>query len=173
MTYGPMQLIVIGFGHASLPLDFVNQLRRLREAGVVRLLDAVFIAKDEHENLNAIKVTDLDEDETILLGAIAGALVGYGAIGDEGIERGAEIGRLSSEDGIFGLSSDDLDEIADRIPRGTAATFLLLEHLWAIGLKEAIRNADGAVIGQGWITPETLIEVGKKMAEEAEAAARI
>ena len=171
MTYGPMQLIAIGFGHASLPLDFVNQLRRLRDAGVVRLLDAVFIAKDEHENLNAIKVSDLDDEEALLLGAIAGALVGYGAIGDEGIERGAEIGMLSSEDGIFGLSSDDLDEIADRIPRGTAATFLLLEHLWAIGLKEAIRNADGAVIGQGWITPATLIEVGKKMAEEAEAAA--
>jgi uncharacterized membrane protein len=172
MTYGPMQLIAIGFGHASLPLDFVNQLRRLRDAGVVRVLDAVFVAKDEHDNLNAIKVSDIDEEEAILLGTIAGALVGFGAIGEEGIERGAEIGRLSSEDGIFGLSSDDLDEIADRIPRGTAATFLLLEHLWAIGIKEAIGNADGKVIGQGWITPETLIEAGRRMAEEAETGTR-
>ena len=45
-----------------------------------------------------------------------------------------------AEDGLFGLSSDDIDEIADRIPRGTAATFILLEHLWAIELKEAIQS---------------------------------
>lgn len=172
MTNGPMQLVVIGFGHAALPLDFVNQLRELRDAGVVRLVDAVFVAKDEHDNLNAIKVSDISEDEAVLLGTIAGALIGYGAIGEEGIDRGAEIGALSSEDGIFGLSTDDIDEIADRIPRGRSVTFILLEHLWAIGLKEAIRNADGAVIAQGWITPATLIAMGEKMAEEAGANGR-
>ncbi|HEY7030564.1 MAG TPA: hypothetical protein VH482_04505 [Thermomicrobiales bacterium] len=169
MTYGPLQLIVIGFGRAEIPLDFVNQLRRLRDAGIVRLVDAVFVSKDEHDDLNTIKVSDLSADEAVLLGTIAGALVGYGALGEEGIDRGAEIGMLSGEDGLFGLSRDDVDEIADRIPRGTAATFILLEHLWAIGLKEAVRNADGAVIGQGWITPETLVAMGKQMAEEAEA----
>jgi uncharacterized membrane protein len=167
MTYGPLQLIVIGFGHASLPLDFVNQLRRLRDAGVVRLVDAVFVAKDEHDGLTSIKVSDISQDEAVLLGTIAGALIGYGAIGDEGIDLGAEIGSLSSEDGLFGLSTDDIDEIADRIPRGTAAAFILLEHLWAIGVKEAVRNADGQVIAQGWITPSTLVAMGEKMAEEA------
>jgi len=167
-----MQLVVIGFGHAALPLDFVNQLRRLRDAGIVRLVDAVFVAKDEHDDLNAIKVSDLSQDEAVLLGTIAGALIGYGAIGEEGIDRGAEIGALSSEEGLFGLSTDDIDEIADRIPRGKAATFILLEHLWAIGLKEAIRNADGAVIAQGWITPETLVAMGEKMAEDAGADSR-
>jgi hypothetical protein len=30
MTYGPIQLVVIGFGEASVPLDLVNQLRRAR-----------------------------------------------------------------------------------------------------------------------------------------------
>jgi uncharacterized membrane protein len=167
MTYGPMQLIAIGFGHASLPLDFVSQLRRLRAEGIVRLVDAVFVSKDNHGDSNAIKVSDLDEEETILLGTIAGALFGFGASGEEGIDRGAEIGMHLAEDGLFGLSSDDIDEIADRIPRGTAATFILLEHLWAIDLKESIQSADGAVIAQGWVTPTTLISVGERMAEEA------
>jgi len=164
-----MQLISIGFGRAALPLDFVNQLRRLRERGIVRLVDAAFVAKDEHDGLTTIKVSDLDEDETVLLGMVAGAFVGYGALGEKGIDLGAEVGAMSSEDGFFGLSSDELDEIADRIPRGTAATFIMLEHLWAIGLKEAMRNAGGEVIGQGWITPETLIAMGKSMADEADA----
>jgi len=161
-----MQLIVIGFGRAALPLDFVNQLRRLRDAGVVRLVDAVFVAKDEHAGLTSIKVTDISEDEAVLLGTIAGALFGYGALGEAGIDRDAEIGMLSAEDGVFGLSSDDIDEIADRIPRGTAAAFLLVEHLWAIGVKEAIHNAEGVVIAEGFITPKTLIEMGRELTDE-------
>jgi len=164
-----MQLIVIGFGHASLPLDFMSQLRRLRDEGVVRLVDAVFVSKNNHGDSNAIKVTDLDAEETLLLGTIAGALFGFGAGGEDGVNRGAEIGMNLAEDGLFGLSSDDIDEIADRIPRGTAATIILLEHLWAIDLKEAIQNADGAVIAQGWVTPTTLISVGERMADEAGA----
>ncbi len=166
MTYGPLQLITIGFGHASLPTDFVSQLRRLRDEGIVRLVDAAFVSKDDHGNANAMKVTDLDVGETILLGTIAGALFGFEANGESGINRGAEIGMNLAEDGLFGLSSDDIDEIADRIPRGTAATCILLEHLWALELKEVIQNADGAVIAQGWVTPTTLISVGERMAEE-------
>jgi uncharacterized membrane protein len=169
MTYGPMQLVVIGFGEAALPLDFVNQLRRLRDDGIVRLVDAVFIAKDEHGDLNEIEASDLSEDEAVLLGMLAGALFGYGAAGEEGMELGAELGGLAAEGGEFGLDRDDIDEIADLIPRGSAAAFILLEHLWAIGLKEALQNTNGVVIAHGWVTPDTLIAMG----EEAAAAAEV
>ena len=162
MTYGPMQLVVLGFGRAALPLDFVNQLRRLRDDGIVRLVDAVFVAKDEHGDLNEIRASDLSEDEAVLLGTLAGALFGYGAAGEEGAELGAELGGLAAENGEFGLTADDIDEIADLIPRGSAAAFILLEHLWAIGLKEALRNANGAVIAHGWLTPATLVAMGEE-----------
>jgi uncharacterized membrane protein len=169
MTYGPMQLVVIGFGRAALPLDFVNQLRRLRDDGIVRLVDAVFVAKDEHGDLNEIRASDISEDEAILLGTLAGALFGYGAAGDAGAALGAEFGGLAAEGGEFGLDGEDIDEIADLIPPGSAAAFLLLEHLWAIGLKEALRNADGVVIAHGWLTPATLIAMGEEAAAEAAA----
>jgi uncharacterized membrane protein len=169
MTYGPMQLIVIGFDRAALPMGFVNQLRRLRDDGIVRLVDAVFISKDEHGDLNEIRASDISEDEAVLLGMLAGALFGYGAGGEEGAELGAELGGLAAaESGEFGLNSADIDEIADLIPRGSAAAFILLEHLWAIGLKEAIREANGAVIAHGWVTPATLIEMGESVAAAAE-----
>jgi uncharacterized membrane protein len=157
---------VIGFGQAALPLDFVNQLRRLRDEGIVRLVDAVFVAKDEHGDLNEIRASDLSADEAVLLGTLAGALFGYGAAGEEGAVLGAEIGGLAAEQGEFGLDGEDIDEIADLIPRGSAAAFLLLEHLWAIGLKEALRNADGEVIAHGWLTPATLIARGQEFASE-------
>jgi len=162
-----MQLVVIGFGQSALPLDVVNQLRRLRDEGIVRLVDAVYVSKDEHGELTEIEATDLSEDEAVLLGMLSGALFGYGAGGEEGMELGAELGGLAAaESGEFGLDHDDIDEIADLIPRGTGAAFILLEHVWAIGLKEAVRNSDGVVIAHGWITPATLVEMG------AEAMAR-
>jgi uncharacterized membrane protein len=166
MTYGPMQLVVIGFGQAALPLDFVNQLRRLRDEKIVRLVDAIFVSKDEHGDLIEIRASDLSQDEAILLGILSGALFGYGAAGEEGIELGAELGGLAAEGGEFGLDEDQIDEIADLIPRGTAAAFILLEHLWAIGLKEAVRNDNGVVIAHGLITPATLIAMGREFADE-------
>jgi uncharacterized membrane protein len=165
MTYGPMQLVIIGFGQAALPLDFVNQLRRLRDAGIVRLVDAVYVSKDEHGDLTEIKASDISKEEAVLLGTLAGALFGYGAAGERGLELGAEIGGLAAEAGEFGLDRDNIDEIADLIPARSAVAFILLEHLWAIGLKQSIANSNGAVIAHGWVTPSTLIEMGAAAAE--------
>ena len=169
VVYGPLQLFVIGFGQAALPLDFVNQLRRVRDDGIVRLVDAVYAAKDEHGDLTQIRVTDFSKEEMALFGTLAGALFGYGAAGEEGALLGAVLGEMAAEGGEFGLDSDDMDEIADRIPRGTAVAFILLEHLWAIGLKESLRNTHGAVIASGWLTPATLIAMGEEAAAAAEA----
>lgn len=169
VIYGPMQLLVIGFGQAALPLDFVNQLRRLRDDGVIRLVDAVYVAKDEHGDLTEIRVTDFSEEEMAIFGTLAGALFGFGAAGEDGAVVGAVIGEMAAEAEEFGLDSDDMDEIADRIPRGSSAAFILLEHLWAIGLKESLRNTNGTVIAHGWLTPATLIAMGEQAAAVAEA----
>jgi len=169
VMYGPLQLLVIGFGQAALPLDFVNQLRRVRDDGIVRLVDAVYAAKDEHGDLTQIRVTDFSTEEMSHFGILAGALFGHGAAGDEGVVLGAVLGEMAAESREIGLDSDDMDEIADRIPRGTSAAFILMEHLWAIGLKESLRNTNGAVLASGWLTPATLIKLGEESALAAAA----
>ena len=116
VIYGPLQLFVVGFGQAALPLDFINQLRRARDEGIVRLVDAVYAAKDEHGNLSQIRVTDFSNEEMALFGTLAGALFGYGAAGEEGAVLGAVLGEMAAESREIGLDSDDMDEIADRIP---------------------------------------------------------
>ena len=92
VVYGPLQLLVIGFGQAALPLDFINQLRRLRDDGIVRLVDAVYVSKDEHGGLTQIRATDFSQDEMVVFGLLAGALFGYGAAGEEGAMRGPSSG---------------------------------------------------------------------------------
>jgi uncharacterized membrane protein len=172
VVYGPLQLLVVGFGQAALPLDFINQLRRVRDDEIVRLVDAFYAAKDEHGDLTQIRVTDFSKEEMALFGTLAGALFGYGAAGEEGVLPGAVLGEMAAESREIGLDSDDMDEIVDRIPRGTSAAFILLEHLWAIGLKESLRNTHGAVIASGWLTPATLIALGEEAAAAAEAGNR-
>jgi uncharacterized membrane protein len=172
VVYGPLQLFVVGFGQAALPLDFVNQLRRARDDGIVRLVDALYAAKDEHGNLSQIRVTDFSKEEMALFGTLAGALFGFGAAGEEGAALGAVLGEMAAESREIGLDSDDMDEIADRIPRGTSVAFILLEHLWAIALKQSLRNTHGAVIASGWLTPATLIALGDEAAAAAEVGNR-
>ena len=164
MMYGPMQMLVITFKHPDVPLDLRNQLKKVREQGLVRMVDAVFVSKDEHADLTVLEGSDLDHDEAEFLGIMAGAFFGYGAAGDAGIEAGMEAGLVESEQGVFGLSEDDLFEIADRIPAGSSALFLLLEHVWAIGLKESVENSQGTVVANGWITPATLMTMGANAA---------
>ena len=171
MTYGPIQLVVVGFGQASLPFDLVNQLRRAREDGVVRIISATFLAKDEHGDVDVIKHTDLSDEERTELGGIAGALLGLGAAGEEGAALGAEVGALAAEQGEFGLTLDELAEIADQIPFGSSALMLLFEHVWAIGIKEAVQNAGGFVLAQGFVTPATLVAIGADLAADAAADA--
>jgi uncharacterized membrane protein len=166
-----LQLVVIGFGRAAIPMDFVNQLRRVREEGIVRVVDAEFISKDEHGDINSIQATDLSQEEAALFGTLARALFGYGAAGEEGALLGIDSALARAETGEFGLSEDDIDEIADLIEPGTAALFLLFEHVWAKGLKEAVRNANGEVIAQGFITPATLIAMGQDAMDEELAEA--
>ena len=57
------------------------------------------------------------------------------------------------------LDEDDFSEIADLIEPNTAAGILIIEHLWAKGLKKAIIDANGILIAEGRIHPEAAKEL--------------
>ncbi len=63
---------------------------------------------------------------------------------------------LEAADGSFGLSDSELQQLADQIPNGSAAIFVIFEHDWARPLKEAMIRTGGYVRAQGIIDPDTL-----------------
>lgn len=81
-----------------------------------------------------------------------------------------EIGTLEAAEENYGITEEDIMEITEAIPEGTAAAILIVEHLWAKGLKQAISDAGGIMISQGMLTPELLISVGEELAEAVEFA---
>src|SRR5215210_1599932 len=84
--FGPVQMLVVGFDDATFEGEILPELRRLRDENVIRLIDLVVVEKDTAGDVTSVEVSDLSEEETAEFGAIAGALVGLGADGGEGME---------------------------------------------------------------------------------------
>ena len=77
-------------------------------------------------------------------------------------------GALAVAEHDFGLSAEEIQEAADRIPAGGSAVVALFEHTWAIRLKEYILDSGGFLVAQGLIHPSALVEVGAELAAAAE-----
>ena len=169
MRYGPIQLVVVGFGRAEVPDDVVENLRKVRQDGVVRLITASVIAKDAAGQISVKRETDLSDQEAVQLARVAGALLGYGYAGEAGAALAADVAQLAVEAGEFGLRLDDLVGIAEQIPAGSSAMVLLFEHRWAFGVKQAMREAGGEVLAQGFVTPALLLALGRVLGDELEA----
>ncbi len=159
MEFGPVQMLVVGFEHGKFEGKILEELRRLREHDIVRLVDLLFVHHDQEGNLVKVELSDLSQDEAMEFGALAGALVGFGAEGEEGAEAGALAGAAAAEDGSV-LDSDEVWYLADEIPRGSSAGIALLEHRWAIPLRDAIDEAGGHTLVDAWVHPEDLVAIG-------------
>jgi len=170
VTYGPMQLLVIVFENPSFHGQIRRELESVMNKGMIRLIDLLFVWKDEEGNVRSMEATQLDEEERMRFGAVIGGLIGYGAGGEEGEKLGIEEGILAAAQENYGITEDDILEITEAIPEGTAAAILIIEHLWAKNLKQAIREAGGVLVSQGMITPELLIAVGEELAEAVKFA---
>jgi hypothetical protein len=146
-----MQLLVIGFGDTEPTGEIAAELQRLREHDVVRLVDLLVVAKDAEGEVAAIETTDLSADEAEQLGAIASALIGIGE-GDDGPDP-ADL-RLGNEVWF----------VADAIPNGTTAAIAVIEHRWAIPLRDAIIHRGGIPLADAWIHPSDLVAMGVEAA---------
>jgi len=133
---------------------------------MVRVIDFLAVYKAVGGDVAVLKESQLDAEEMVEFGAIVGALVGVGA--GVGAEAGAEAGaeRVVEQGGMFG--EDAWDALAD-IPEDSAAALVLLEHRWAIPLRDAVARAGGMRLASEFISPLDLVAVGLVAAEEAEA----
>lgn len=168
--YGPMQLLVIGFENPDFQGKIRRELESVMDKGIIRLIDLLFVWKDKEGNLTSLGATQMDEEERRSFGAVVGGLIGYGAGGEEGAKIGVEEGALAAAEENFGITEGDILEIAEGIPKGSAAGFLIIEHLWAKNLKQAIRDSGGILVSQGMLTPELLATVGEELEEAVRTA---
>ena len=168
MAIGPVQLIVLGFNHPNFHGEIIDELERLRESDTVRVIDALAVHKDADGEVEVAHLSNLTKDEAVELGSKVGALIGLGIEGEEGMEAGALAGvEAVAEHGVHAFSDEEAWDVLEDIPNDSAAALLLLEHHWAVPLRDAIARAGGFRISDGFISPLDLIEIGLVSAEEA------
>ena len=168
MAIGPVQLIVLGFNHPDFHGEVIAELERLHDSGTVRVIDALAVYKDASGELEAEHLSNLTEQEAIEVGSKIGALIGLGFAGEEGAVAGAAAGAEEAEaEGINVFGDAGEWDVLEDIPNDSAAALILLEHHWAVPLRDAIARAGGFRLSDGFISPLDLVGIGLMSAEDA------
>ena len=168
MAIGPVQLLVLGFQKPDFHGQIKAELERLHQSDTVRVIDALAVYKDTDGEIEVEHLSNLTRDEAVELGTKIGALIGLGIEGEEGMEAGAIAGAEEAEaEGVHIFSEEKTWDVLEDIPNDSAAALLLIEHHWAVPLRDAIASAGGFRISDGFISPLDLVEIGLVTGEEA------
>jgi uncharacterized membrane protein len=151
---GPVQLVSIGFEpNANFEGRIVDELAALEKERTIRILDLLFIARDTDSD----EIVVLEHQGTESMGEIVGALLGL-ELDDEAAAP------APADEHSFGFTQADIQQMGAGLEPGGSAGLLLIEHVWARGLRRAVRDAGGRVLGDGFLTPETIAAVEPKLA---------
>jgi DNA-binding NarL/FixJ family response regulator len=160
----PLQLIALSFRlGADAESRLLGEIDRIEGRGVLRVLDAVFLAKGQDGTVEGLEVGD-DEDFGSLLASIAprgsqdegGSTAGNGAAG-----------------GPAGSGMPAAQALANSVEPGTGVAFLLVEHLWAGPLVDAVAAAGGGLVSDDFLAGDVSLAVAAEVAAVEEASAVI
>jgi Family of unknown function (DUF6325) len=138
---GPVQVLVLGFEGPTFTGEVSAELSRLREAGIVRLIDLLLVSRDDEGTLEVL-APPAELPDT---GRLAAAVLGEPEDSAEG-----------REDPVRAGVHDPTWSLADAIPIGTTAAVALIEHTWAAPLRAAIRRSGGVPLDETWLAGEDL-----------------
>ena len=127
---GPIDYLLVEWPGRQPNGEVAPHLVDLVERGLVRILDLVFIAKDEDGTVAGIELADLGDG--------AGELTVF-----EGASSGL-------------LSDDDVSEAGAALEPGTSAALLVYENTWAGPFAAAVRRSGGQLVASGRIPVEAI-----------------
>jgi hypothetical protein len=128
---GPVDFLVVKFPGNKFTGNIAPELRRLEDTGIVRVIDLIFIRKDEGGNVESFEVTDLGREAENAFQTFAGKTGEW-------------------------LTQDDVEIIGNELPNNSSAGAILFENLWAVRLKEAMLESGGELVAQGRISPDLI-----------------
>lgn len=134
---GPIDFIIVGFEGNKFNGEILSELQVAVQNGTIAVLALALVAKDAEGVVTTVEATD------------------------DGV---VEITQSFNLDNDL-ITEDDISEVGEVLENNTAAGLLIVEHLWAKGLKQAIKNAGGQLISEGRIHPEASEELNNE--EEA------
>jgi hypothetical protein len=146
MTLGPLEYIVIGFqGKQEIDGSIAHELEKVVANGTIRIVDLVFIARDDKDNAVAVELDAKSDPRFASFAPLLGSTLAL-------------------------LTPEDIETVADTLPDNTAALVVLFEHHWAVEIKDALAAKGAFVVGRATIPPEILEELTEELAAQEFAA---
>jgi translation initiation factor IF-2 len=142
MSVGPIEYLVVAFPGNKFKGEIIPALAELVENGTIRILDLVFILKDEEGNVAALELSELDaDDEAAAMSDIADVQQGL-------------------------LNEEDIQLAAEALDNNSSAGLLVFENVWATKFAQAVLNADGVLVANERI-PYDIVQAAMAAAESA------
>jgi hypothetical protein len=131
---GPIDVVVIAFpAGAPMTGDAVPLLVDLADRGIIRVLDVMFVMKNDDGTISGFDARDLDDK----------------GVGDFAVFEGASSGLLGDE---------DADAAAGAIEPGSAAAVIVYENRWAAPFVAAVRRNGGVVVANERIGVQDVVD---------------
>jgi Family of unknown function (DUF6325) len=140
---GPVDYIVVAFPTDRMTGEAFPMLIDLVDRGIIRILDLVFLRKDEDGVVTTLSQVDLERMKVLEAALFDGATSGL-------------------------LDHEDVAEAAAALDPGTAAGVLVYENVWATPFASAIRRSGGQLVASGHVPVQAVVAVLDAL--EAEAA---
>ena len=135
--HGPIDYIIVNFTGNKFNGGTLEELSKVVKNGTISVLDIALITKDKDGAVTALELSDMK---------------------DSGVAQFAKDNSVQS--GL--ITQEDVEEVGDIIAENSSVGLLVIEQLWAKGLKKSIIDAGGELIAEGRIHPEASLELDKK-----------
>ena len=133
-AFGPIDVVVIGYPPgAPMTGEAIPLLLDLVDRGAIRVLDMLFVRKEQDGTFGGFDVADLDQE----------------SVGDLTVFAGGSTGMLDDNDAALA---------AAEIEPGGAAAMIVYENRWAAPFIAAVRRNGGVLIANERIGVQALID---------------
>jgi hypothetical protein len=121
MSLGPIEMLVVKFPGNKFSGEIGPELKRLVENGTIRVIDLLFMHKDQDGTLSVLEINDLDDDDFAHFDPVIEDLTGL-------------------------LGDDDVKEFSALLEDNSSAALMLFENTWATAFRDAMLNANGQLV---------------------------
>lgn len=128
---GPVEILEIVFPENRFTGEIAPALGELVESGLIRVIDLVFVTKDDNGDVVGIELDAVDESTSAAFGQHVGEPSGL-------------------------LADEDIADLGAALAPNSSAAILLFEHVWATKFRDAVINSGGELVASIRIPKEVV-----------------
>ena len=121
MSLGPIELLVVKFPGNKFTGEVAPALKDLVEGGLIRVIDILFVHKDQDGEVTVLEINDLDDDEFSRFDPVVADITGM-------------------------LTPDDAKWFSQGLENDSSGAIMLFENAWATRFRDALLNANGQLV---------------------------